>query len=62
MFVGSCATGLLVTEVDAAAVRATQDVDVIAEVLTLTDYYALEHETSVADWHTGEPHDFVPET
>jgi hypothetical protein len=37
VFVGGCATGLLVTDVAAAPVRATQDVDVIAEVLTLTD-------------------------
>lgn len=44
MFVGGCATGLLVTDLAAAPVRATQDVDVIVEVLTLADYHALERE------------------
>ena len=57
VFVGGCATGLLVTDVAAAPVRATQDVDVIAEVLTLTDYYALERELEGA----GFSHDRSPD-
>lgn len=44
VFVGGCATGMLLTDVAAAPVRATQDVDVIVEVLTLADYHALERE------------------
>jgi hypothetical protein len=32
VFVGGCATGLLVTDPGAAPVRATYDVDVIAEI------------------------------
>lgn len=41
VFVGGCMTGVLVTDVAAAPVRATQDIDVIVEVLTLADYHAL---------------------
>jgi predicted nucleotidyltransferase len=57
VFVGGCATGLLVTDVAAAPVRATQDVDVIAEVLTLADYYALARELE----GVGFTHDRSPE-
>lgn len=56
VFVGGCATGLLVTDVAAAPVRATQDVDVIVEVLTLADYHALERELEKA----GFSHDLSP--
>ncbi len=48
VFVGGCATGMLLTDVAAAPVRATQDVDVIVEVLTLADYHALERELESA--------------
>jgi predicted nucleotidyltransferase len=41
VFVGGCATGLLITDVAAPPVRATHDVDVIAEVATLRDYHRL---------------------
>ena len=41
VFVGGCATGLLVTDLAAAPVRPTKDVDVITEVATLADYHAL---------------------
>ena len=40
VFVGGCATGLLVTSVSAQAVRITTDV--VAEVTTLHRYHALE--------------------
>jgi hypothetical protein len=46
LLLGGCATGLLVTNVATAPVRAPQGVDVIAEVLPLTDHYALERELS----------------
>jgi hypothetical protein len=48
VFVGGCTTGLLVTDIAAAPVRATLDVDVIVEVLTLVDYHALERELEQA--------------
>jgi predicted nucleotidyltransferase len=38
VFVGGCATGLLVTDSGAAPVRVTKDVDVIAEILSYADY------------------------
>jgi predicted nucleotidyltransferase len=57
VFVGGCATGMLVTDVAAAPVRVTRDVDVIVEVLTLADYHALERELEKA----GFSHDRSPE-
>src|SRR5271154_4946046 len=57
VFVGGCATGLLVTDVAAVPVRATRDVDVIVEVLTLADYHALERELE----KVGFSHDQSPE-
>jgi predicted nucleotidyltransferase len=41
VFVGGCAIGLLITDPGRPAVRATNDVDLIAEVTTKADYYAL---------------------
>ena len=39
VFVGGCATGLLLTDPAAAPVRATYDVDAIAQVLSRAEYY-----------------------
>jgi hypothetical protein len=39
VFVGGCATGLLITEEAAGEVRPTVDVDVIAEITSFTEYY-----------------------
>ena len=39
VFVGGCATGLLITDPAAAPVRATYDVDAIAQVLSRAEYY-----------------------
>lgn len=41
VFVGGCAAGLLVTDESRPVVRATQDVDLIAEVITKVEYYKL---------------------
>lgn len=38
VFVGGCATGLLITDPAAAAVRKTYDVDVIAEIASYAEY------------------------
>lgn len=38
VFVGGCATGLLITDPGAAEVRRTYDVDVIAEIASYGDY------------------------
>ena len=44
VFVGGCATGLLVTAARAQAIRATQDVDVVVQVATTREYHAMEKE------------------
>jgi hypothetical protein len=41
VFLGGCATGLLLTDIAAPPIRATRDVDVITEVASLGDYYRL---------------------
>lgn len=41
VFVGGCATGLLLTNPAVAAVRPTEDVDAIVEVASLAGYHAL---------------------
>lgn len=57
VFVGGCATGLLVTDPAASPVRATRDVDVVVEVATLGDYHALERQLERA----GFKHDRSPD-
>ncbi len=41
VFLGGCATGLLLTDPAAPPIRVTQDVDVITEVASIADYYRL---------------------
>lgn len=41
VFVGGCATGLLLTDAAAAPVRATHDVDAIVAVVSLREYHHL---------------------
>lgn len=49
-FVGGCAVWLLVDRPDLTDFRPTQDVDVIIEVVTLTEYYDLEDRLRAADF------------
>ncbi len=42
VFVGGCATGLLLTAPRAELIRATQDVDIVAQVASLAQYHRLE--------------------
>ena len=44
VFIGGCATGLLITDPAAPAVRYTIDVDVIVEVASRAEFYKLEEE------------------
>lgn len=44
VFVGGCATGLLVTAPRAQSIRITLDVDLVAEVASLAEYHALERQ------------------
>ncbi len=46
VFLGGCATGLLLTDVAAPAIRVTKDVDVITEATTLADYHRLSKQLS----------------
>lgn len=42
VFVGGCATGLLLTQPRPDRIRVTEDVDIVAQALTLHDYHAVE--------------------
>jgi len=44
VFIGGCATGLLITDMAAPVIRATKDVDVIIEVASLVDYHRLSEQ------------------
>jgi len=44
VFLGGCATGLLITDPAAPVIRATKDVDVITEVASLAEYHWLSEQ------------------
>lgn len=46
VFVGGCATGLLLTSERSELIRPTRDVDVIVQVTTLGDYHAIEKQVA----------------
>ncbi|MBI5083448.1 MAG: hypothetical protein HZB13_02475, partial [Acidobacteria bacterium] len=51
VFVGGCATGLLMTDPASAPVRMTRDVDVIAEVASYVGYSRLGERLRAAGFH-----------
>lgn len=51
VFVGGCATGLLMTDPAAPRVRATRDVDAIVAVVSQPDYYALADQLRERGFH-----------
>lgn len=59
VFVGGCATGLLLTDQAASPIRATIDVDVLVEVATLVEYYSLSEQLRrlgfIEDTREGAP-------
>lgn len=57
VFVGGCATGLLLTTLRAQAIRATQDVDVVVHAISTADYHAMEKAVEAR----GFKHDLSPE-
>jgi predicted nucleotidyltransferase len=57
VFVGGCATGLLLTAQRAQVIRATQDVDVIVRAISTVEYRAMER----AIESRGFKHDLSPE-
>ncbi len=56
VFVGGCATGLLVTSVRAQMVRITEDVDLVAQVTSAQEYHAVESRLE----SKGFKHDMSP--
>jgi hypothetical protein len=57
VFVGGCATGLLVTTVRAQYIRPTEDVDVVTKVATISGYHDVEARLLAR----GFKHDVSPE-
>jgi predicted nucleotidyltransferase len=57
VFLGGCATGLLLTDPAAPEPRPTQDVDVLTEVLSLADYYRLADELRQAGFAEDQTED-----
>lgn len=51
VFVGGCATALLITDPAAPPVRATTDVDAIAHVISTADYYGLSERLRQRGFH-----------
>jgi hypothetical protein len=67
VFVGGVTLGLLITDPAAAPIRPTKDIDVIAEIMTYTDYIVFSNRLRQEDftedagedpitcrWHHGE--------
>jgi len=54
VLVGGCAVGLLITDRARPIVRATVDVDLIAEVTSLSDYYALTRRLPALGFHPDD--------
>ncbi len=57
VFVGGCATGLLVTSVRAQTIRVTEDVDLVAQVATVREYHQVEARLQAR----GFKHDVSPQ-
>jgi hypothetical protein len=57
VFVGGCANGLLLTEPRTELIRATQDVDAIAQIATAAQYHDLERRMAAR----GFVHDASPD-
>jgi hypothetical protein len=51
VFLGGCATGLLITDPAMPEVRITNDVDVIVEITSRLEYYRLEEELRKRGFH-----------
>lgn len=57
VFLGGSTTGLLITDQAAPPVRETNDVDVIVEVVTLTEYYQLSEKLRVLGFYEDQRED-----
>lgn len=64
VFLGGCATGLLITDHARPPVRVTRDVDIIVELASIVDYYKLqdelrdagfrEHDATICRWRVAD--------
>jgi hypothetical protein len=52
VFIGGCATGLLVTTVRAQTIRPTEDVDVVVKVATVAGYHHIEAQLAARGFQT----------
>jgi hypothetical protein len=57
VFIGGCATGLLLTASRAHSIRATKDIDVVTKVATIRDYHTVEKKLA----ERGFQHDTSPD-
>ena len=57
VFIGGCATGLLLTATRAHSIRATKDVDVVTKVATIRGYHTVENKLA----QRGFQHDTSPD-
>jgi len=57
VFVGGCAAGLLITDRAASPVRATRDVDVVVEVVSLVQYHTIEHQLEQGGFRRDRSHE-----
>jgi len=57
VFLGGCATGLLITDAAAPPTRETKDVDVIAEIATRHDYHILSGKLRDRGFHEDQSED-----
>jgi len=59
VFLGGCATGLLITDPAAPVIRVTKDVDVITEIASLVDYHKLSKQLR-SQWFTEDQSENAP--
>ena len=59
MLVGGCAVGLLISDPARPAVRPTADVDLVAEVTSLSDYYASLHKLKESGFKEDQSDDHM---
>jgi len=57
VFIGGCATGLLLTASRAQSIRATKDIDVVTKVATIRGYHTVEEKLA----RRGFQHDTSPD-
>lgn len=59
VFVGGCVAGILITDMGRPAVRATKDVDLVAEIATKAEYYAIAAELERLGFQVDPEHETI---